>query len=159
MKQYLELINEPWGKMFYDIINHQLNLNNSKDLKVLDFGSGFGKTANSFAQFNIVTAIERNEEMVQNRFNNYDYEQIIADEKMLEQLPKNYYDLIICHNVLEYIDDYQKVCRIFSTLIKKDGLISIVKHNLNGTVLHNAILLDNPKKALDIFKSPIVKLS
>ncbi|MGX4687548.1 hypothetical protein JNUCC83_11950 [Vagococcus sp. JNUCC 83] len=65
MKQYLILVDEPWGKMFYDIINHQLNLNNSKGLRALDFDSGFGKTVNSFAQFNIVTAIEKNEKMLE----------------------------------------------------------------------------------------------
>ena len=41
----------------------------------------------------------------------------------------------------------------FQKLIKKDGIISIIKHNVSGTILHNGVLLDNPEQALKLFNS------
>ena len=58
---YLDTVDMPWGKLFYHMIWHNLNCENKK---ILDFGSGFGITANYLAEKNEVTAIEPNEEML-----------------------------------------------------------------------------------------------
>ena len=36
--------------------------------------------------------------------------------------------MIICHNVLEYIDDKAAVIKALARVLKKDGIISIVKY-------------------------------
>ena len=38
------------------------------------------------------------------------------------------FDIIICHNVLEYVDDKAEVIKVLTRLLKQDGILSIVKH-------------------------------
>lgn len=40
LQAYKNHLEEPWGKIYYDILFDQLK--NVEGLKVLDFGSGFG---------------------------------------------------------------------------------------------------------------------
>lgn len=46
---YLDYINTPWGRLFYRLVWYNLNF---KDKRILDFGSGFGVTANHLAECN-----------------------------------------------------------------------------------------------------------
>lgn len=72
------------------------------DLKVLDFGSGNGITADHFAINNEVKAIEPDEKMLQNRFIENEYIQIKGDMKELKNFEDESFDVILCHNVFEY---------------------------------------------------------
>ena len=60
IKGYLDTVKAPLGKLFYKLIWHNI----CKGKKIIDFGSGFGVTADYFAMNNDVTAIEPNEEML-----------------------------------------------------------------------------------------------
>lgn len=73
MQAYFENINMSWGELLYKLIWHNIECENKK---LLDFGSGFGVTADHFAKNNMVTAIEPNKEMLKNRYYNYEYTQI-----------------------------------------------------------------------------------
>ena len=52
-----------WERLFKQIIWNQLG--NIKDKDILDFGSGQGITADHFAEFNHVVAVEPWEEMLE----------------------------------------------------------------------------------------------
>ena len=80
-------------------------LGNIEGKKILDFGSGEGITANHFAEKNDVTTIEPSEEMLSNAWKDYEYTQIVGDINALDTFNDETFDIIICHNVLEYIDD------------------------------------------------------
>ncbi len=87
---YLENIQKPWGKLFYRVVWEQLSHMNN--LKILDFGSGFGFTSNHFALHNEVTAIEPNADMVEMRISENKYNQVIGDIKHLRTLSDNSFD-------------------------------------------------------------------
>ena len=57
---------------------------------------------------------------------------------------------VFCHNVLEYIDDKQCVINELSRVLKKDGTMSIVKHNRFGRVMQMVVLLNDFEKANDL---------
>lgn len=118
--------------------------------KILDFGSGEGITANHFAEKNDVTAIEPSKEMLSNAWKDYEYTQIVGDVNALSAFKNETFDMIICHNVLEYIDDKAAVIKALARVLKKDGIISIVKHNRAGRVMQMAVLLDDFEKANEI---------
>ena len=118
--------------------------------KILDFGSGEGITANHFAEKNDVTAIEPSKEMLSNAWKDYEYTQIVGDVNALSAFKNETFDMIICHNVLEYIDDKAAVVKALARVLKKDGIISIVKHNRAGRVMQMAVLLDDFEKANEI---------
>ena len=62
--------------MFYDLLFLQLNIPHQPKQNILDFGSGLGVTANYFAAWHNVTAVEPNEEMINNRQAENAYKQI-----------------------------------------------------------------------------------
>lgn len=137
-----------WERLFKKIVWKQLGDMEGK--KILDFGSGEGITANHFAEKNDVTAIEPSKEMLSNAWKDYEYTQIVGDVNALSAFKNETFDMIICHNVLEYIDDKAAVIKALARVLKKDGIISIVKHNRAGRVMQMAVLLDNFEKANEI---------
>lgn len=138
----------PWDRMLKRIVWKQLGEIEGK--KILDFGSGEGITANHFADKNTVVAVEPSEEMLRSRWADYRYRQIVGDVSKLSELEKESFDLIICHNVLEYIDDKEQVIHELCRLLKAGGMLSVVKHNRAGRVMQMAVLLDDIGKANDL---------
>lgn len=137
-----------WERLFKKIVWKQLGDMEGK--KILDFGSGEGITANHFAEKNDVTAIEPSKEMLSNAWKDYEYTQIVGDVNALSAFKNETFDMIICHNVLEYIDDKAAVIKALARVLRKDGIISIVKHNRAGRVMQMAVLLDDFEKANEI---------
>lgn len=142
---YLDYINTPWGRLFYRLIWHNLEF---KDKKILDFGSGFGVTSNHLAKFNNVTAVEPNSEMLEHRICENHYEQISGSIDELKEMEDERFDIILCHNVLEYIENRAELISEFHRLLKKDGMLSIVKHNKNGKIMHKAVFENNIDEAM-----------
>ena len=135
----------PWEKLLKQMVWQQLG--DLHDRRILDFGSGSGITASHYARCNDVLAIEPSEEAVRNRCREYPYEQRIGSTEQLKQLPDESFDVILCHNVLEYALDREDIVREFARLLKKDGLLSIVKHNRAGRVMQMVVLLNDFDKA------------
>ncbi len=63
--------------------------------------------------------------MLSNAWNDYEYTQIIGDVSALSVFNDEAFDIIICHNVLEYIDDKETVVKALARVLKKDGILSI----------------------------------
>jgi SAM-dependent methyltransferase len=134
-----------WERLFKKIVWKQLG--DIKDKNILDFGSGEGITANYFAEKNCVVAVEPWEDMLKDAWTDNEYRQIIGDVNSLKEFEDNCFDIIICHNVLEYIDDKENVIRELERVLKPNGFISLVKHNRNGRIMQMAVLLDDFDKA------------
>lgn len=137
-----------WERLLKKIIWAQLG--EIKGKYILDFGSGEGITANYFAKNNNVVAVEPWEEMLNNRWNDNKYRQIQGDISVLSEFEDNTFDVVICHNVLEYIDNKESVVNELHRVLKTGGLLSIVKHNRAGRVMQMAVLLDDLDKANEL---------
>ena len=148
IQAYLENLQQPWGQLYYDILFEQLQ--DIKGKRVLDFGSGFGLVANHIAKENQVLAVEPNEEMVALRVQDHPYQQFVGSLDQLASLEDDSFEVILCHNVLEYVEDRKLVLEEFTRLLKPDGLLSIVKHNEVGRVLQTVVFENDTQKALDL---------
>ncbi len=144
---YLDYIKAPWGRLFYRLVWHNLQF---IDKKILDFGSGFGITSNHLAKSNAVTAVEPNVELLEHRICDNRYEQIIGSIDKLKGMEDGSFDVILCHNVLEYIENRANLIAEFHRLLKNDGILSIVKHNKNGKVMHKAVFENNIDEAMSL---------
>lgn len=131
----------PWECLMKKIVWQQLG--GIGDNKILDFGSGIGVTANYLAENNDVTAIEPDKESVNERWADHQYTQIIGSTDELRKFADETFDMIICHNVLEYAIDREDIIRELSRVLKADGKISIVKHNRAGRVMQMVVLLND----------------
>ena len=113
-------------------------LSDSIDLinrRILDYGSGFGTTANYLARCNSVIAIEPRKDMIEERERENDYTQIQGKIERLKDFEDSSFDVIVCHNVLEFASDggeRAEIVKEFSRLVKSGGYLSIVKNNGNG---------------------------
>ena len=146
IQAYLENLQQPWGQLYYDILFEQLQ--DIKGKRVLDFGSGFGLVANHLAKENQVLAVEPNEEMVALRTQDYSYQQLVGSLDQLASLEDASFEVILCHNVLEYVEDRKLVLEEFTRLLKPGGMLSIVKHNEVGRVLQTVVFENDTRKAL-----------
>ena len=152
IKDYRELIQKPWGRMFYEMIFRQLNLSDGKPLKILDFGAGFCVTASHYAQNHNVTAVEPDKNMLRFRID-AEYQLINGCDDVLNSFDSSAFDLVICHNVLEYVQNKEFILKQLSRVLKSGGKLSIVKHNLTGRILANAVFADDPKTALELLEN------
>jgi S-adenosylmethionine-dependent methyltransferase len=145
---YLENMKKPWSVMYYRLVWEQLSqINNSK---ILDFGSGLGITANHLAMNNGVVAIEPNTDMAEMRMCENSYQQIIGNIEQLKQQEDNSFDVVVCHNVLEYAKERKEIFREFYRVLKPNGIISIVKHNHVGRIMQKAIFENNLDEAISL---------
>ena len=85
--------------------------------------------------------------MLAGRWKDHAYTQIAGDVSALSMFKDHSFDYIICHNVLEYIDDRRTVVCELARVLKPGGRLSLVKHNRAGRVMQMAVLLDDMEKA------------
>lgn len=138
----------PWELLQKKMTWEQLKFIHNK--RVLDFGSGKGITANHFAIDNEVIAIEPDENMIRDRFNENNYVQIKGNKKELSKFENESFDVILCHNVLEYVAEREEILKEFSRILKKHGYLSILKHNKPGRVMQMVVLLNNFEHANEL---------
>jgi len=150
VQDYVDTVNAPWGKMFYDMLFAQLALPQTPKLNILDFGSGLGVTANYYAAWHNVTAVEPNNEMIENSFCGNSYTQIWGGIEHINNIADDTFDIVFCHNVLEYIKDKEPILQALLRVLKSHGKLSIVKHNRVGRVLHTAVFRNDPQRAMSI---------
>ena len=117
-------------------------LGDVQGLKILDFGSGEGDTAAYFATCNDVTAVEPSSDMLSRRAAG-SYTQLQGGIELVEAMEEASFDMVICHNVLEYVDDKPAYLQALARVVKPGGYLSLVKHNRPGRVMQMAVLLND----------------
>lgn len=135
----------PWELLLKRILWTQIG--QLRDKRILDFGSGIGVTANYYAAENNLVAVEPSEESVLQRWDDHPYHQIIGSTDALRAMEDESFDVIFCHNVLEYAPDRDEILREFYRLLKPQGIVSLVKHNRPGRVMLMVVLLNEFEKA------------
>jgi SAM-dependent methyltransferase len=131
----------PWELLQKRMIWQQLSFIYNR--KVLDFGSGVGIIANHFAANNEVVAIEPFDDIINGRIVDNEYLQIKGSLNALKKIRDNSFDVILCHNVLEYAEERLYIVKEFARILKDGGILSVVKHNRNGRVMQMVVLLNN----------------
>lgn len=149
LETYKEMLTQPWGKIMYELIFAQLE--DIKDKKVLDFGAGFGLTAQHLSQENTVTAIEPNADMLF-ADDRQTFTKIQGSLEALKQLASEQFDTIICHNVMEYIPASERASyfKEFERLLISGGQLSLIKHNQVGKVMQAVVFSNDINLALDL---------
>ena len=151
LQRFKNNMKEPWGILHYTLIWSQLeDFVNLKNLEILDFGSGFGTTANYLAENNEVIAIEPNADMIKERERENNYTQINGKFENLKDFEDDSFDLITCHNVLEFADERADIVKEFLRILKPGGILSIVKHNKYGKIMFKAVFENNADEALNL---------
>ena len=138
----------PWDLLLKKMVWAQIGPVANK--KILDFGSGEGITANYFAEQNEVVAVEPSSNFLNNRMNCFPYLQIHGSIEALQAMEESSFDIILCHNVLEYVSEHTPILKEFERLLKPNGKLSVVKHNRNGRVMQMVVLLNDFSHATEV---------
>ena len=154
LQKFLWNTKQPWFILAYRLYWAQLaDIVELSNLTILDFGSGFGATANYLAEpakYNGVIAIEPNADMMEDRDCGNPYLQINGKIEKLKDFADGYFDVIVCHNVLEFAAERADIVREFVRILKPGGILSIIKHNPCGKIIHKAVFDNNIDEALEL---------
>ena len=155
LQNFRDNFKQPWGVLYYRLVWAQLaDIVDIKNLKILDFGSGLGKTSNYLAKDNEVTAIEPNTDMIEEREQENNYTQINGTIEKLKDFSDNYFDIVVCHNVLEFAVTYDvepsEIVKEFSRVLKTGGILSVVKHNKAGKIIFKVVFENNIDEAVSL---------
>ena len=151
IQQYKQMLEQPWGKIQYEITFAQLV--HLKNKKILDFGSGLGLVSQFLGENNDVVAIEPEKEMLF-AYPNHTYKKILGSLEQVEKFESESFDIVLCHNVLEYIEENnrEKYLSEFKRVLKRDGKLSIIKHNQVGKIMQAVVFSNDVDQALDLLK-------
>lgn len=67
--------------------------------------------------YEMICAIEQSKEAVNERYCDNNYCQLIGSIDVLKQLEDKTFDMIFCHNVLEYVDNREKIVNEFKKML------------------------------------------
>ncbi len=137
MQLYYDYTVSPLGQVFYHTAWEQLQGISNK--KVLDFGSGFAFTSHFLAPNNTVVALEQDASMIAAALKAEGFEQIHGDLTNLEAMPPASFDVVLCHMVLEFVDNAPQIVQSLLRVLKKGGLLSIIRHNRAGRLMQAII--------------------
>lgn len=158
MAQWLSSLNEPWNRLRYAVF--QANLKRhlpDHPLRVLDAGGGSGSDAIPLAQQgHTVTLADFSSAMLaeaQRQAAAFGVEQqmqfVQADLLDLPvQFPQPVFDVVLCHNVLQYLDDAQAGMNAICAPLKPGGIVSVININRYSDVLQAALMRHDLDEAL-----------
>jgi S-adenosylmethionine-dependent methyltransferase len=154
-KQEMDL---PWAKLKYKLGQANLAKHLGQNpMRILDAGGGNGLDSLPLAKLgNFVDIVDYSQEMLadvqrraaQENIQNYIATHLFDVKNIANLFPGSQFDLILCHNVLQYIEDVPALLKIFSKLLKPDGILSVISINRYSTPYHAAFLDDNLAEAL-----------
>ena len=149
--KYASYLNTVAGKLRSDLawefLRGSLPIEHS-GLRVLDLGGGTGTVSVRLAQMGFeVTLLDRSEEMLRIARKNVEADEIAvriafyqADVDRLDSLfEHNSFDVVVCHNLLEYVADPGAILCSIARITKKNAVVSVLARNRAGEVLKAAI--------------------
>jgi S-adenosylmethionine-dependent methyltransferase len=153
-EKYAAYLETPEGRLRTDLafanVQEFLQSQAGHSLNALDIGGGTGAVAVRLARLGLhVTLVEPSREMLDiagRASKQASVEGKIAlkhgDANQLQNLfDAHSFDVILCHNVLEYVDDANAVLRNFARLMRdSSSVLSVLVRNRAGEVLKSAIL-------------------
>lgn len=153
----------PWGKLLYSIsrFNIERNLGSHK-FNILDVGGGNGFNSIYFAkQGHFVTLLDFSPAMLSDAKQATEREGLSdkitfcqADVNKIEDLfPVQRFDLIICHLMIEFVQDPQRALKNICSLLASNGLLSVLDANRYSEVYRKAFQENNLMAAQKVIET------
>lgn len=126
-----------------------------KTFDILDAGGGYGPFSLGLAGFgHRICLCDISEKMLETAQKECDAGKLSDQVKIIHSSiqglgdeHKGKYDIVLCHAVLEWLSEPEKILELMPGFLKKEGLLSITFYNLNGTIFKN-LLRTNYRKVL-----------
>ena len=157
--RWQEYQDTPWGRLFYNISQENLHpYLPEQPYRILDIGGGNGRTAIAYAKLGQkITLLDTSAEMLsaaQHYARQAEVsEQIEFHQADLVEIPalfdENTFDVILCHNVLAYVDDIAEAIRAICHCLQANGILSLISMNRYSEAYREILQQLNPQAAID----------
>ena len=149
---------KPWGRLRYETARLNIARHTQKKvMRVLDVGGGDGMDAIYYAKLgHLVTLTDCSPTMLAEA-ERFAEKEGVSDRLTLYQTEQDslpdlgsgqYFDLILCHMMIEFVPDAHAYLRKVCKLLAKGGLISILDTNRYSDVFMSAIQSNNIPDAI-----------
>lgn len=155
---FKEMQSQPWGKLRYSLALANLaRYADGRAWRVLDAGGGNGLDTVLFAQQGHTVALaDYSAEMLAEAKRHVETsgvaERVTFHQTDLAGIPALFpaptFDLVLCHNVLQYVDDVTEALALLGRVLKPGGLISVICINRYSETYRKALMFQDPAAAL-----------
>lgn len=154
--EFAAYMNAPWGRLRADMIVRQLAVHtDDRPLRVLDAGCGPGVLAARMAKAgHDVTGVDLSPGMLEQAKKSADDAGVRVDlhvgrvDDLDGIFPDEKFDLVLCHCVIEYVDDPAVALKQIAGVLAPGGVVSLLASNSLARVFKAAIVDRNPLEAL-----------
>jgi phosphoribosylformimino-5-aminoimidazole carboxamide ribotide isomerase len=152
----------PWNRFGYELVEHNLKKHipvNSPPLRILDAGGGNGLDSIGLARMNHqVDIVDISQQMlndarasaalagVTDRLSTHAMDILNLGNKFAE----NEFDIVLCHNVIQFIDDVKPLLEVLQQVVKPGGFISLITTNQYSLPYQAAFLEQDLDKAYEL---------
>jgi S-adenosylmethionine-dependent methyltransferase len=150
IEQWIKEQGMPWGVLRYKMTQANLAKHlGSGSLRILDAGGGNGLDSIPLAmQGHFVEIVDYSEQMlvdaVRRAAQAHLQDRIAVHQASVQNVgrlfPDSHFDVVLCHNVLQYVEDVPALLKSLSLPLKPGGLMSLISINRYSMPCHAAFL-------------------
>ncbi|MBZ0302002.1 MAG: methyltransferase domain-containing protein [Anaerolineae bacterium] len=150
LSKWLSSLDEPWNRLRYAVFRHNLKRHLPEGaLRILDAGGGSGSDAIPLAlDGHQVTLVDFSAQMLDQARQNAEASGA-ADRMTFQQadvmdipalFPEPAFDAVLCHNVIQYVEDMPGAVKAICAPLKPGGVVSVININRYSDTLQAALL-------------------
>ncbi len=156
-----------WNRLGYELVEHNLKKHipdESRPLKVLDAGGGNGFDSLALARMNHqVDLVDISGEMLRDARANAALsgvsERLAIHQMDLFSIDRQFaagsFDLVLCHNVMQFVDEARPMLSILAGMLKPGGILSLVTTNQYSLAYQAAFNDNDLDQAHALLDSPV----
>ena len=153
--------NTLWGRFNYQLVEDnlkQLVPFDSPSLRILDAGGGNGLHSLAFARLHHdVDIVDLSQPMLDDAKANAAlagvssriHTHAIDILDIAQNFPENHFDIVLCHNVIQFIDELEPVLDVLYRVLRPGGFLSLITANQYSLLYQSAYLENDLDKAYE----------
>jgi phosphoribosylformimino-5-aminoimidazole carboxamide ribotide isomerase len=153
---------KPWNRFGYQLIEHNLKKHipmDSRPLRVLDAGGGNGLDSLRLARMNHhIDLVDISQQMLHDARANAALagvtDRVVTHAIDVfgigDEFAENEFDIVLCHNVIQFVDDVKPLLEILVRVLKPGGFLSLISTNQYSLPYQAAFLEQDLDKAFEL---------
>jgi phosphoribosylformimino-5-aminoimidazole carboxamide ribotide isomerase len=155
---------KPWNRFGYELVEHNLKKHipvDSRPLHILDAGGGNGLDGLRLARMNHhVELIDTSRQMLNDARANAALAGVSDRLKthaidifnIGDEFAANEFDIVLCHNVIQFVDEVKALLEALYRVLKPGGFLSLISTNQYSLPYQAAFLEQDLDKAFDLLE-------
>jgi phosphoribosylformimino-5-aminoimidazole carboxamide ribotide isomerase len=151
--------NQPWNRFGYELVEHNLRkhiADDSPPLRILDAGGGNGLDSLRLARMNHrVDLVDTSRHMLNDASINAALAGVtdrldthaIDIRQVADHFDRDQFDIVLCHNVIQFVDDVVPLLEALVKVLKPGGFLSLISTNQYSLPYQAAFLEQDLDKA------------